>query len=438
MLALILTLAPPQQPPAIDTQIAALTQQVSVPQLRATIETLVGFGTRHVLSPTDDPQRGTGAARAWLEQQMRAAIPASGGRLQVERQAFTVPSTRLGRDVEVVNLVATLRGTRDPQRIYVVGGHYDSIHSDPRDPTGDAPGANDDGSGTAVVLELLRVLAPHELAATVQLVCYDGEEMGLLGSTAHAQALREAGAVVDGTVTNDIVGNTLGIDGKRYRGALRCFSYSVRGNDSTSRQLARAAAYAARRHVPDFTVRLIYRGDRYGRGGDHKPFFLEGYPSVRLSEPREDWTRQHQRVTERDGQPYGDLPAFVDFDHLAQVTRLNLALLVELASAPRAPATLRVPRVTDRYAIRLSWPRVDDATAYEAVWRDTTAADWQGAQLLEPVDGERGRLEATLEGLLLDDLVVGVRSVAANGARSRVTTPPEPDNVELRPTGRGR
>jgi hypothetical protein len=440
VLALVLASLSPQSPPpapAIEAKVAAITRAVDPAELRRSVETLVGFGTRHIASATDQPGRGTGAARDWLEQRLRDAIAASGGRLAVARETYEVQSTRLGRTLPAVNLVATLRGTTDPERIYVVGGHYDSINSNPRDAERAAPGANDDGSGTAAVLELVRSMAAHEFAATILFVCYDGEEQGLLGSTAHARALREAGASVDGMITNDIVGNTLGVDRQRYTGELRCFSYSARGNDSTSRSLARAATFAARRHLDRFTVRLVYRGDRYGRGGDHRPFFAEGYPSLRFSEPREDWSRQHQDVTERDGKPYGDLPEFVDYDHLADVVRANAALLAELASAPRPPAELRVRGARDRYATALTWPPVDGAAGYEAVWRATTAADWEQARMLEPRAGERGGLTAELDGVLLDDVVVGIRAVGADGARSRATTPPEPDAFEQRPA-RGR
>jgi hypothetical protein len=346
------------------------------------------------------------------------------------------------------NIVATLRGTSDPDRVYVVGGHYDSINARNDDSEGLAPGANDDASGTAVVVEACRVLAGVELAATVVFVCYDGEEMGLLGSTEHAERLAAAKVAVDGMITNDIVGNTLGMDGVRRRDWLRCFSYAPRGNDSNGRSLARAVTHAARRHVTGFDVRLVLRGDRYGRGGDHRPFFQAGFPAVRLTEPREDYSRQHQNVTERDGAPYGDLPEFVDFAYAAQVCRVNVATLMELASAPPPPAVLRVRAARDRYAVEASWPPVESAAAYELVWRATTAADWEHARRLSaaelgparegrgPGSGRRGaELRATLDELCLDDVVVGVRCVGAGGACSRVTTPPEPDAFDARPRG---
>ena len=419
--------APASAPsPALAAKVAALTAQIRAENLERTVRELVGFGTRQTLSPRDDPKRGTGAARNHLEARLRAIAEGSGGRLVVARETYTEPSQRLGREVEVVNIVARLEGG-EPGRVFVIGGHYDSINSDRADPEGDAPGANDDASGVAVVLEACRLLSTVPLRATILFVCYDGEEFGLLGSTGHAKALSQAGARVEGMITNDIVGNTRGLDGRTHDSALRCFSYSARGNDSTSRSLARAATWAARTHVPGFAVQLVYRGDRYGRGGDHQPFFANGFPALRFSELREDWSRQHKKVTQRDGRPYGDLPEYVDFAYLAKVCAVNVALLAELASAPPAPAQVNARGATDRYAVQLRWPAATGAAAYEAVWRLTTAPDWEHARLLGP------DTQAVLADVLLDDVVVGVRSVGADGSRSMATTPPEPDALAQRP-----
>ncbi len=408
--------------------------RVDAAELERTVKDLVAFHTRHVASTTADDKTGTGAARAYLEQRLRHAGAAAGERLVVERKAYRVPSTRLRGDAEVVNVMTTLRGTTDPSRVYVIGGHYDSINADTRDSAGAAPGANDDASGTAVVLEALRALATEPLAATILFVCYDGEEMGLLGSAAHAKELADAKVNVDGMITNDIVGNTLGMDGKREARYLRCFSYAERGNDTAGRSLARVATYAVHAHVPEFSIRLVLRGDRYGRGGDHKSFFSAGFPAVRFSEAREDFSRQHANVGERDGQPYGDLPEFVDFAYLAKVCRANVATLIELASAPPAPTSVRARGARRAYDTTVTWKGVEAAASYELVWRATTAADWEGSKLLtkDEVRAERGQLAATLSGQCLDDVVVGVRSVSADGARSRVATPSEPDAFDMR------
>jgi Peptidase family M28 len=421
----------------IQEKVAGMIQEIDAAQLKRTIGDLVGFGTRHVASATDSKERGTGAARTYLEARLRSFIPQSGGRLSVARETFKRMNRRIGGEVQVVNIVATLRGTADPERVYVVGGHYDSRNSDGRDGEHDAPGANDDGSGTAAVVELCRIMSRREFAATIKFVCYDGEEVGLVGSTAHARALAADDVAVDGMITNDIVGNTLGVDGVQRKGYLRCFSYAATGNDSTSRSLARAATRAAREHVSGLEVKLIYRGDRYGRGGDHKSFHAEGYPSIRFTEPREDYSRQHQNVTMRDGKAYGDVLEYVDFDYLTNVTAVNVALLSELASAPPPPRSTVVAGLTTSYAVRVSWTPVPGVERYEVVWRQTTAPDWEHQKLIDqPQRGRRG-LQALLPDVCLDDVVVGVRSVGKDGSRSRVTTPPEPDRFNLRPaTGR--
>jgi hypothetical protein len=428
-----------QDPPTIQQKVAAMRGQIDAKELERTVRDLAGFGTRHVTSATDREDRGTGAARSYLQRRFEELIPASGGRLTVRREAFDVVSTRLRRDVTVVNVVAELRGTTDPERIYVVGGHYDSINGNGADAVGDAPGANDDASGTAVVLEACRAMVGTPFPATILFVAYDGEEQGLLGSDAHAKALAEAGARVDGMITNDIVGNTLGVDGVRRDDYLRCFSFSARGNDSTGRSLARAATYAARTHVPGFEVRMVLRGDRYGRGGDHRSFHVAGYPAIRFTEPAEDWSRQHQNVVERDGKPYGDLPEFVDFAYLAKVTAANVALLGELASAPPPPERVAARGARDAYTTILTLPAPGEGVVYEAVWRATTAADWEAAKTFEALTIRDG-VQLSLPGVYLDDVVPGVRAVGADGARSRATTAPEPDALVQSPgrAGRGR
>ncbi|MEM7199544.1 MAG: M28 family peptidase [Planctomycetota bacterium] len=435
--------APQAQEPAIDAAVARLVAQVDAARLRTTVEDLVGFTTRHVASATQAPTAGTGAARSYLEARFRELIEPSGGRLQVARHVYPVTSRRLEREVEIVNVIAVLPGTSDPERTYVIGGHYDSRNGDPRDGARAAPGANDDASGTAAVLEACRVLCAEPLAATVVFCCYDGEEMGLLGSTEHARDLANAEARVDGMITNDIVGNTMGIDGVRRDGYVRCFSYARIGADSSGRSLARAARWAAR-HVEGLDVMLVFRGDRYGRGGDHRPFFQNGYPGVRFTEPREDYSRQHQNLTERNGRRYGDLPDYMDFDYLKSVCALDVAILAELAWAPPPPASVRVRGARDAYDVAVAWqaPDIPDeasaatgALRYELLWRATTAADWEHRRVVEgAADAQRpGWLAAVLPEVCLDDVVVGVRTLGSNGARSRAVTPPEPDAFALRP-----
>jgi len=423
---------------AIDIKVAAALAEVDAARIEATVRKLCSFGTRHVLSRTDSDTEGTGAARDWLVAEYESLIPQSNGRLSVRRQEAKVPCLRSGMpaEVPVVNIVATLRGATDPSRIYVVGGHYDSRNSTGNDGEGAAPGAVDDASGTAAALEACRVLSKRAFPATILFVAYDGEEQGLLGSKAHAEELAAADAKVDGMITCDIVGNTRGMDGARYDGFVRCFSYAPTGNDSFGRSLARAVTYAANTHVDGFDVKLILRGDRYGRGGDHRSFFDRGFPAVRLTEPREDFSRQHQDLTERDGKPYGDLPDFVDYAYTANVTRVVVATLAELASAPPPPLVSNAQLTRDRYDTQLVFQLPEGADDCEFVWRETTDADWTHAiplRAVEPRQTRSGRRMATMKGVCLDDVVVGVRCIGADGSRSRVATPPEPDRFLQRP-----
>ena len=429
-----------QEPTPIRQVVADAIARIDPQQLESTVRKLASFGTRHVLSRTDSDTEGTGAARKWLRAQYEAIAATSGGRLTVELQEETVPCLRpnMPAQVPIVNVIATLRGASDPTRVYVVGGHYDSRNSLGEDGKGAAPGAVDDASGTAVALEACRVLATRAFPTTLVFVAYDGEEQGCIGSAAHAKALAAAGAIVDGMIGCDIVGNTLGMDGARYDRHVRCFSYAPSGNDSFGRSMARMVSYAARTHVPEFGVKLILRGDRFGRGGDHRSFFDQGVPAVRLSEPREDFSRQHQNLTERDGRPYGDVPDFADFGYMANVTRVVVATLAELASAPPAPRVVSAQLRRDRYDTELVFELPAGVTDCEFVWRETTDADWThvvDAKTANPTPTRSGRLLATFPGVCLDDAVVGVRAVGKDGSRSRVATPPEPDRFDQRPRG---
>lgn len=433
-----------QAPPAavaprdVRLGIAEALAAVDAARIEADVRALVGFGTRHVLSRTDSETEGTGAARRWLTRRFEAIAAASGGRLVVEQQAETVPCARSGMptSVPIVNVLATLRGSSDPQRVYVVGGHYDSRNSRGEDGQDAAPGAVDDASGTAVALEVCRVLAGSSFPATIVFAAYDGEEQGLLGSRAHARLLAERQARVDGMLGCDVVGNTLGMDGRRYDRSVRCFSYAPSGNDSYGRSLARAVTRAGREHVPGFDVLLVLRGDRYGRGGDHRSFFDQGFPAVRLTEPREDFSRQHADVGQRDGAPYGDVPEFCDFAYTANVARVVAATLFELACAPPPPRVIGAQLRRDRYDTELVYELPAGAAGCEFVWRATTEADWThvvAAADAKPRATPTGRWLATLPGVCLDDVVVGVRSLGADGSRSRVATPPELDRFEQRP-----
>jgi len=414
-----------------DDPIPAIVAAVDGERLIADVRTLARFGTRHSLSDTASSERGIGAARRWLVAELERVSGATGGRLAVSEQRFATEVD--GREVELVNVLAFLpgRGAGPLGRTYLVSGHYDSRASGEMDAASDAPGADDDASGTAVVLELARVLGGVELEANLVFACFDGEELGLLGSTHFAEDAASRGLAVDGMITNDIVGGVEGGNGVVDERTVRCFS-GAEGLHSPSRELARSLADAAARHVPDADVRLVLRLDRLGRGGDHMPFHERGFPALRLTEANEHYARQHEDVREEDGKRYGDLPEFVSAAYLARVCRVNAACLAELALAPPPPEPPRL-RGALSYDTRLSWPAVPGAAGYEVVWRDTTAATWQHVQAVGPETtveetrrGPREAVRATVSGVTADGCFFGVRSVSASGHRSRVVVPERP------------
>ncbi len=429
--------AEPARPSTIRDRVARIAAAASPTEIERTIRDLCTFGTRHVLSRTDSDTEGTGAARSYLVARFEELAKKSGGRLTVETQRSRVPVARPGmpKETEVVNVIATLRGASDPLRTYVIGGHYDSRNSDGADGKRAAPGANDDASGTAVALEACRLLCEQSFAATIVFCAFDGEEQGLVGSKLCAETFAKSDAQLDGMIGCDIVGNTLGMDGVRREGVVRCFSYGLDGNDGQGRSLARSLAYAANTHSLSPSVQLVFRGDRFGRGGDHRSFHEIGAPAVRMTEAREDYSRQHQDLVERDGKPYGDVPEFVDFAYAAGVARVAAATLCELASAPRMPVVRSASASRTAYDTEIEFDLPADAADCEFVWRMTTAPDWEGVVASKDADvrtDEKGRRRALLRGLALDELVVGVRSIGADGARSRVAVPPDPDRMTRR------
>jgi len=301
----------------LNPQIEKIVSEISARNIEASIRKLVSFGTRHTLSSQDDPNRGIGAARRWIKEEMDRYARESGGRLIVTEDEFMQsPTQRVPRETKLVNVVATLPGTQaeSKDRIYVVSGHYDSCvcSQGMTDAESDAPGASDDASGTAAVMEMARVMSKYEFDATLVFMTVPGEEQGLLGATHWAEEAKKKNLNIAAMFTNDIIGNTFGGNGVKDNSRVRVFSegvpsseteaearsrQSVGGeNDSTSRQLARYIKEIGERYVSNFEVTLIYRRDRYGRGGDHIPFLQRGVPAVRFTEPNEDFTRQHQKV----------------------------------------------------------------------------------------------------------------------------------------------
>jgi hypothetical protein len=428
--------------PAINS----IVKQIDARNIERTIRQLVSFGTRNTLSEQNDPKRGIGAARDWLYAEFLKAAEASNGRMTVEKQSFEQPKAqRVPQPTILTNVVATLKGSQPEatDRIYVVSGHYDSMCNSPTDAKCDAPGANDDASGTAAVLEMARVMAKFEFDATIVFMAVAGEEQGLLGSTHFAEQAKQKNWNVDAMFTNDIVGNTLGGNGVRDRNTVRVFSEgvptnetaaeattrrSVGGeNDSPSRQLARFIKETAEPFVQPMNVMMVYRRDRYGRGGDHIPFLERGYPAVRFTETNEEFRHQHQNVRVENGVQYGDLPQFVDFAYVANVARVNAASLAMLASAPARPKGVTiVSRLSDDTELRWEANNEPDLYGYEIVWRDTAWPVWQGSKAVGKVTS------FTLKGMSKDNYFFGVRAVDKEGHRSPVTFPqpvrPQPAN----------
>ncbi|MFH8796809.1 M28 family metallopeptidase [Streptomyces sp. NPDC017941] len=424
-----------QAPPR---ELRALLREIDHRRIEATVRRLAAFGTRHTLSAQDDPVRGIGAARDWILAELRRHARASGGRMSVELQSYVQePGPRIPEPTRITNVVATLRGTAAPDRIYVVSGHYDSRASDVMDATSDAPGADDDASGVAVVLELARVMATRRLGATVVLAAVAGEEQGLYGAAHLAEQYKRRQADVQAMFTNDIVGSPTADDGTRDPRTVRLFAEGVPSsetpeeaavrrsvggeNDSPARQLARFVRDVADNDATGMRVRVVHRRDRYLRGGDHIPFLERAYPAARFTEPAEDYAHQHQDVRVVDGKQYGDLPEFCDFRYIARVARVNAATLWSLAQAPGTPRGVRIRTAALTNDTELVWERgpgsgVAEPAGYEVVWRETTATDW--TEVVDVGDVTRHTL-----ALSKDNVFFGVRAVGRSGLRSPVAFP---------------
>lgn len=414
----------------LNPQIEKILGEISPARIEGTMRRLVGFGTRHTLGDARDPVRGIGAARRWIREEFERYSRESGGRLIVTEDAFIQsPTQRVKEPVEIVNIVATLPGTRpeSKDRLVVVSGHYDSICFPYDDTKCDAPGASDDASGTAAVLEMARVMSRYEFDATIVFLAVAGEEQGLLGSTHWAEEAKKKQLRIEAMITNDIVGNTFGGNGVRDNSRLRVFSegvpsaetpaearlrQSVGGeNDSPSRQLARYVKEIGERYLNNFEVTLVFRRDRYGRGGDHIPFLQAGYPAVRFTEPNEDFSRQHQRVREENGVRYGDVIEMVDFEYIARVARVNAAAVAGIALAPAAPAGVTFKSARQQYDAVLTWTPAPekDVVGYRILWRETWQPLWQRSLEVGLVD------QVVLPGLSKDDYFFAVQAIDKDG-----------------------
>jgi Zn-dependent M28 family amino/carboxypeptidase len=404
--------------------------QVSADELQATITKLVAFGTRHTLSDTASKTRGIGAARQWVHSRFEAFSKDCGGCLQIETPTQSVvDGKRIPQPTQIVDVIAIQRGTSDPNRVVFITGHLDSRVTDVMNAKSDAPGANDDGSGTAAVIEAARVLSKHKFAATIVYGVLQGEEQGLFGGKVLADYAKQQGWQVEADLNNDIVGNTHGQDGVNDNTSVRVFSEGTKSGetieqakyrryhggevDSPSRNVARLLADLANEYLTNFHVHMVYRTDRYGRGGDQVPFLEAGFPAVRVTEAHENYTRQHQDLRTETGIKYGDTIDGVDFPYLAQVTRVNVLGLATLAAAPAPSAGVDIEGAVSSDT-KIHWQPSPGAIGYRVWWRDTLVPQWQHSLWVGDTT------KATLKNVVVDDAFFGVSAVAADGNASPV------------------
>jgi len=391
-------------------------KEIDGARMKATVDKLVSFGTRHSLSPKN------AEARQWIFEEMSRIASASNGRMTVRLQTSTHTGPRTkNQPVEFVNVVATIKGTSDPDRIYIATGHYDSVNGDQFDTTGPAPGADDDASGTAVIMELARILSQHPAKATIILAAVSGEEQGLYGSQGLADEAAAQKWDIEGDITNDIVGSVDGSNGNTDNRTVRIFSANYTPNaESDARYWARFIRDGVRRWLPNVDAKLIYRLDRYARGGDHRPFFEHGYAAVRFTEPNENYIHQHNNVRVENGVQHGDLPQFVSGDYMRVVAQTNAIALVTGACGPAAPKNVKVLIKDAQTGTTMSWDAVPAADHYELLIRDTNADEWEKVIPIGKV------ATYTIPEVTIDNVIIGVRAVDAAGNRSQVRTPPEP------------
>jgi hypothetical protein len=439
LLALACSAASPR--PAPDKRIASMVARVSPVELRYFDRRLVAFGTRNDFSETlNSKVRGVFAARDWIAAQFQAAAARSNGRMTVALDTFVQPKTeQTPRDVTESSVIATLKGD-EPGPVYVMSSHYDDCNGDCTDGVGDAPGADDNGSGTAGVIEAANVMAGlQHFRGTIIFATFDGEELGLWGAAHFSQQLKAQGVDVVADLNNDIIGTSNSSGGDRY--VVRVFSEAIPAdadvravnlygteNASPSRELGRFVASVVPQYVPDFSVRSIYRADRFGRGGDQEEFQKRGFPAVRFVEAHENFYHQHKNVRVENSIQYGDLPQYIDASYLARVTQANVAALAALALGPAEPQNVQMPYHGLGYQrlendTTLTWDKVAGASGYEIVWRDTSSPVWQHSRFA-------GNVTQATVNASHDDYLFGVRSVADDGLRS-VVVMPKP--VRLRP-----
>lgn len=418
-----------------DARLYDIIENVSAERIKSDVKTLADFGTRHTLSDTVSDTRGIGAARRWIKAEFDKISSNCKGCLDVFYQKDLVKKgdgNRIVHDVWVVNVVAIQRGTKYPNRYIIMSGDIDSRVSDPVDFTSDSPGANDNASGMAGTIEAARVLSQYQFENSVIYVGLSGEEQGLYGGKGLAAYAKEKGWEIIGILNNDMIGNIKGVDGvidnrtfrifsepvpptetERQRRARRFYGGEV---DGISRQLARYVHKTTQLYMPEMNPKMIYRLDRFGRGGHHRPFNDAGYPGVRIMEAHENYTQQHQDIRVEDGIAYGDTFEHVNFPYAKKLTAVNAINLASLAWAPPSPKNVAIGGIVEASA-KLQWDAVEGAVAYRLYWRDTTSPTWDHNRLVGNVT------QATLDGIVIDNFFFGVAAVGANGHESVVVFP---------------
>ena len=402
-------------------------------RLKASVEKLVSFGTRHTLSSATDRKRGIGAARDWGASEFERISKACGGCLKVERIADRFEGPRAPDGVIVENVLAIQKGSGDPAHVIMIAGHIDSRVTDPMNFTADAPGANDDASGTALVIEAARLLSKQKHRATIVYALLSGEEQGLWGGKLLAKHAKDQNWQVAAMLNNDIVGGTHGTDGSVVDNRVRVFSEGIRASedlaaqlarrgiggedDGPSRALAKAAIRAGERNPAiGLEVLAVRRPDRFRRGGDHLPSLELGYPAIRFTVGIEDYDHQHQDLRDENGRKYGDTIDEMDFPYLARVTALNVALAGELADAPPAPANVSIDGAVSSNTT-VGWSPVKDVASYKLYWRRADRSDWSDSRTVSA----DAPTELILPGVIVDDNFFGVSAVSASGSESIVT-----------------
>ena len=418
-----------------DEHLYAISEAISAERIKSDIKTLTEFGTRHTLSDTISKKRGIGAARRWIKAEFEKISKDCGDCLEVFYQKNLVKkgtNERIVHDVEVVNVVAIKRGTKYPNRYILMSGDIDSRVSDPTDFTSDSPGANDNASGMAGTIEAARILSKYNFEQSVVFVGLSGEEQGLFGGKGLAEYAKAQGWDIIGILNNDMIGNIKGVDGyisnkdfrifsepvpvtesERNRRARRFYGGEVDGH---SRQLARYVHRLTSTYITDLNPMMIYRLDRFGRGGHHRPFNDAGFAGIRIMEAHENYTQQHQDLRTENGINYGDTFEHVDFDYAAKLTAVNAITLASLGWAVPEPEKVAIGGVVEASA-KLKWSDVEGADHYKVYWRDTTSSQWQHSRIIKDAN------ELTLSGVVIDNFFFGVSAVSKTGHESLVVFP---------------